>query len=49
MAHAGVGEEVIVSYVKGVRIGPPLSAEEIVDWKKAGIADAVIRAAVEAK
>jgi len=46
MMRAGVGVEVIVGYVKGAKVSQPLSAEQIVDWKKAGIPDAVLEAAV---
>lgn len=41
----GVGTDVIVSYVRANRPAAPLTAEEIIDWKKAGISDEVIRAA----
>ena len=40
----GVGEDVISAYVRSHRPSPPLTAEEIVDWKKSGISDGVIRA-----
>ena len=41
----GVGTDVIVAYVKS-RLAAALSAEEIVDWKKSGIAEPVIEAAI---
>jgi hypothetical protein len=37
---------VIAGYVKSVRLSAPLTAEQIVEWKKAGIPDAVLGAAV---
>jgi hypothetical protein len=40
----GVGTDVIVSFVRANRPAAPLSADEIIDWKKAGIPDEVIRA-----
>lgn len=49
MIKAGVGEETIASYVRGTKLPRPLNAEEILDWKKAGIAEQVIRAALTAK
>jgi len=42
----GVGTDVIVAYVKSRRVSAPLSAEEIVDWKRSGIAEPVIEAAI---
>lgn len=42
----GLGEEVIVAYVRSVQVSPSITAEEITDWKRAGISDAVIRAAI---
>lgn len=46
MMKAAVGAEVIAGYVRGVRLETPLTAEQIVEWKKAGIPDAVLSAAV---
>lgn len=46
MMKAGIGTEVIVGYVKGVKVSGPLSPEQIIEWKKAGISDAVLEAAV---
>ena len=46
MLKAGIGTEVIVGYVKNIKMSGPLNAEAIVDWKKAGIPDAVLEAAV---
>jgi hypothetical protein len=42
--HEGVGADVIVSYVRANRPSAPLTADEIIDWKKSGIPDEVIRA-----
>jgi hypothetical protein len=47
MVQASIGEAVLVGYVRGLRISPQLTADEIIDWKKAGIPDAVIEAAVK--
>jgi hypothetical protein len=49
MMKAGVSEETIASYVRGTRLPRSLNAEEILDWKKAGIAEQVIRAALGTK
>lgn len=49
MMKAGVSEETIASYVRGTKLPRPLNAEEILDWKKAGIAEQVIRAALSVK
>lgn len=46
MVRAGVGEAVLISYVRGLRISPPLTSDEIIAWKAAGITDGVIEAAV---
>jgi len=44
LQQEGVGTDVIVSFVRANRPAAPLTAEEIIDWKKAGISDEVIRA-----
>jgi hypothetical protein len=46
LMQEGVGTDVLVAYVKSRRVSAPLSAEEIVDWKRAGIAEPVIEAAI---
>jgi len=46
LMQEGVGTDVIVAYVKSRRVAAALSAEEIVDWKKSGIAEPVIEAAI---
>ncbi len=46
MMKAGVGTEVIVAYVKGEKLKTKLTSNEIIDWKKAGIDDKVIQAAL---
>ena len=46
MMRAGVGSDVIVRYVRSVSLPAPLTAEEIVDWKKSGISDSVLAAVV---
>jgi hypothetical protein len=49
MMKAGVSDETIASYVRGAKLSRPLNAEEILDWKKVGIAEEVIRAALSVK
>ena len=44
MMKAGAGADVIVRYVKSVKLSAPVTAEQIVEWKKAGIPDAVLAA-----
>jgi len=46
LMQEGVGADVLVAYVKSQRVAAPLSAEEIVAWKRAGIAEPVIEAAI---
>ncbi|HSS44852.1 MAG TPA: hypothetical protein VLO07_05870, partial [Thermoanaerobaculia bacterium] len=46
MMREEVGTDVIAAYVRGQRLKAKLTAEEIIDWKKSGIAEAVIQAAV---
>jgi hypothetical protein len=41
-----VSVDVIVAYVKSRRVASPLSADEIIDWKRAGIAEPVIETAI---
>ena len=40
----GVGTDVVVSFVRANRPPAALTADEIIDWKKSGISDDVIRA-----
>jgi len=44
MMAAGVGTDLIVAYVGARRLERLLSAEEILEWKKAGIPESVIKA-----
>jgi hypothetical protein len=44
LAAEGVGTDVILAYVRANRLARPLTAEEILDWKRSGIGDDVIRA-----
>jgi hypothetical protein len=44
LMQEGVGTDLILSYVRANRLATALTAEEIIDWKKAGIAEAVILA-----
>jgi hypothetical protein len=41
----GVAEDVLVSYVEQRKLSRPLSVDEILSWKNAGIPDAAIKAA----
>lgn len=45
MSRAGVAPEVLLAYVKGQRLSRKMTAEDIIDWTKAGLPDAVIEAA----
>jgi hypothetical protein len=45
MTRAGVAPEVLLAYVKGQRLSRKMTAEDIIDWTRAGIPDAVIEAA----
>jgi hypothetical protein len=44
LLNEGVGTEVILAYVRANRPATALTADEIIDWKKSGISDEVIRA-----
>jgi hypothetical protein len=44
LMQEGIGTDVIRSFVRAHPLSTPLSAAEIIDWKKAGIPDAVIDA-----
>ncbi|HEX4441098.1 MAG TPA: hypothetical protein VH854_13565 [Thermoanaerobaculia bacterium] len=46
LMQEGVGSDVLVAYVKTQRVSAPLTAEEIVDWKRSGIVEPVIEAAI---
>jgi hypothetical protein len=46
MMHEGVGTDVIVAYVKAEHWKQRLTANDIIDWKKAGIDEKVIQAAL---
>jgi len=45
MTRAGVAPDVLLAYVKGQRLSRRMTSEDIIDWTKAGIPDAVIEAA----
>ena len=45
MTRAGVAPDVLLAYVKGQRLSRKMTAEDIIDWTKAGIPDAAIEAA----
>jgi hypothetical protein len=45
MSRAGVAPDVLLAYVKAQRLSRKMTAEDIIDWTKAGIPDAVIQAA----
>jgi len=42
----GVGTDVIVAYVKNEKPKQKLTSADIIDWKKAGIDETVIQAAM---
>jgi hypothetical protein len=46
LMREGVGTDVIVRYVWSQKLSQPLAAEEILAWKKDGISDEVIKAAL---
>jgi hypothetical protein len=46
MMDAGVGVDVIAAWVESQAERPPLSADDVIDWKKSGIDEKVIRAAL---
>jgi hypothetical protein len=46
LMHESVSTDVIVAYVKSRRVATALTADEIIDWKKSGIAASVIEAAI---
>lgn len=43
----GLGPEVLIGYVKQQTLSPPLSAQDVIDWKGAGMSESVIAAALE--
>jgi hypothetical protein len=45
MSRAGVAPDVLLAYVKGQRLSRKMTANDIIDWTKTGIPDAVIEAA----
>ena len=45
MMGSGVASGVVLAYVRGQRLSRKMTAEEIIDWTKSGIPDAVIEAA----
>jgi hypothetical protein len=49
MMRAGVAPEVLLAYAKGQRLSRKMTAEDIIDWTKAGIPDAVIEAAAASR
>lgn len=42
----GIGTDVIARYVRGVKISPPLGPDDLIDWKRSGIPEAAIEAAL---
>jgi hypothetical protein len=50
MMGEGISSDVIAAWLKSVKVSPPLSDEEILDWKRSGISQEIIKAALpEAK
>jgi hypothetical protein len=46
MMAEGIGADVIVQHVMGFDVRPALTADDMIDWKRAGISDAVLKATV---
>jgi hypothetical protein len=46
MMREGIGTDVIVAYVKGERLKQKLTSDDVIDWKKSGIDEKVIQAAL---
>ena len=49
LKDAGVGEPVLLGYVRQRRLAVPLSADDILKWKESGLPESVIHAAQEIK
>ncbi|HJQ97792.1 MAG TPA: hypothetical protein VJ826_05715 [Candidatus Polarisedimenticolaceae bacterium] len=49
LKEAGVGEPVMLGYVRQRRLAAPLSADDILKWKESGLPESVIHAAQEIK
>ena len=49
MTRAGVAPDVLLAYVKGQRLSRKMTSEDIIEWTKAGIPDAVIEAAAASR
>jgi len=49
MMRAGVASEVLLAYARGQRLSRKMTAEEIIDWTKSRIPDAVIEAAAASR
>jgi hypothetical protein len=49
MLGEGPEADVVAAYVRSQHLSAPLTAEEIIDWKKAGIPQQVMRAALPDK
>jgi hypothetical protein len=49
MMRANVSSPVLLAYVKGQRLSRKMTAEEIIDWTKSGIPDAVIEEAASSR
>ena len=49
LKDGGVGEPLLLGYVRQRRLTAPLSADDILMWKKSGLPESVIQAAQEAK
>ena len=49
MKASGVGDGILVSYVKKQSLQAPLTAADITRWKESGMTDAVIQAAMDLK
>jgi hypothetical protein len=45
LMREGVGQDLILAYVSRQRLSGKMTVDDILDWNRAGIADAVIKAA----
>ena len=49
LKEAGVGDQILLNYVRQRKLASPLSVDDILHWKVSGLPESVIQAAQEAK
>jgi hypothetical protein len=49
LLNVGVGEDLLLEYVRTMPLREPLTADEIIEWRNAKIPDPVVRAALSSK